>query len=83
MGVKKGLGRRHVILVHINHAEAAVAVLLWNITRTSEFRKIDVDAFGEDALHNDKLYDPDPRSPDQVLSDARQRQAAVRSTLSK
>ena len=49
----------------------------------SEFRKIDVGAFDEDALHNDKFYDPDPRSPDQVISDARQRQAVVRSTLSK
>ena len=52
----------------------------WNIM---SFRKIDVDAFDEDALHDDELYDPDPRSPDQVLNDARQRQAVVRSTLSK
>lgn len=47
------------------------------------FRKIDIDAFDEDVLQEDELYDPDPRPPAQVLSDARQRQSAVRSALSK
>ncbi|KAL4063043.1 actin-related protein 2/3 complex subunit 5 [Scleroderma yunnanense] len=47
------------------------------------YRKIDIDAFDEDVLQDDELYDPDPRPPAQVLSDARQRQSAVRSSLSR
>ncbi|KAG6336739.1 hypothetical protein ID866_2344 [Astraeus odoratus] len=47
------------------------------------FRKIDIDAFDEDILQESELYDPDPRQPAQVLSDARQKQSAVRSSLSK
>ncbi|KAI6028240.1 actin-related protein ARPC5 [Pisolithus marmoratus] len=47
------------------------------------FRKIDIDAFDEDVLQETELYEPDLRDPAQVLSDAKQKQAAVRSALSK
>jgi actin related protein 2/3 complex subunit 5 len=47
------------------------------------FRKIDVDAYDEDVLQETELYDPDPREPAQVLSDTKQKQLAVRSTLNK
>jgi len=49
----------------------------------SAFRKIDIDAYDEDVLLEDELYDIDPRDPTQVLSDAKQKQAAVRSFLAK
>ncbi len=47
------------------------------------FRKIDIDAYDEDVLHEEELYDADPREPSQVLDEAKQRQVAVRSALSK
>ncbi|PPQ64123.1 hypothetical protein CVT24_008734 [Panaeolus cyanescens] len=47
------------------------------------FRKIDVDQYDEDVLHESELYDADPRSPAEVLDDVRQRQGAVRSLLAK
>ncbi|KAH0834158.1 actin-related protein 2/3 complex subunit 5 [Lanmaoa asiatica] len=47
------------------------------------FRKIDVDAYDEDVLQETELYDPDPREPAQILSDAKQKQLAVRSALNK
>ncbi|KAG0699625.1 actin-related protein 2/3 complex subunit 5 [Suillus ampliporus] len=47
------------------------------------FRKIDIDAYDEDVLLESELCEPDPREPAQVLSDAKQKQAAVRSTLAK
>lgn len=47
------------------------------------FRKIDIDAYDEDAFLESELFDPDPRTPSQVLSDAKQKQAAVRSSLAK
>ncbi|KAG2112539.1 actin-related protein 2/3 complex subunit 5 [Suillus discolor] len=47
------------------------------------FRKIDIDAYDEDVLLDDELCEPDPRDPAQVLSDAKQKQAAVRSTLAR
>lgn len=47
------------------------------------FRKIDVDVYDEDVLQETELYDPDPREPAQVLSDAKQKQIAVRSALNK
>lgn len=43
------------------------------------FRKIDIDAFDEDALQESELYEPDPRSPSQVLSDTQKKVASVRS----
>jgi actin related protein 2/3 complex subunit 5 len=49
------------------------------------FREIDVDAYDEDVLPDSEtdLYDPDPREPTQILSDTKQKQLAVRSTLYK
>ncbi|KAG2132018.1 actin-related protein 2/3 complex subunit 5 [Suillus bovinus] len=47
------------------------------------FRKIDIDAYDEDVLLESELCEPDSRDPAQVLSDAKQKQAAVRSTLAK
>ncbi|KAF8882808.1 actin-related protein ARPC5 [Infundibulicybe gibba] len=47
------------------------------------FRKIDIDVYDEDILQESELYDADPRDPAQVLDDARQRQAAVRSSLAR
>ena len=47
------------------------------------FRKIDVDAYDEDVLQETELYDPDPRDPAQVLSDAKQKQLVVRSALNR
>ncbi|KZS88081.1 actin-related protein ARPC5 [Sistotremastrum niveocremeum HHB9708] len=47
------------------------------------FRKIDIDQYDEDLLLETDLYDPDPRDPSTVLSDAKQKAAAVRSALAK
>ncbi|KAH7924418.1 ARP2/3 complex 16 kDa subunit (p16-Arc) [Leucogyrophana mollusca] len=47
------------------------------------YRKIDIDAYDEDVLQESELCEPDPRDPAQVLSDAKQKQAAVRSSLAK
>ena len=47
------------------------------------FRKIDIDAYDEDTFLESELFEPDPRSPAQVLSDAKQKQTTVRSSLAK
>ncbi|KAF9230149.1 actin-related protein 2/3 complex subunit 5 [Melanogaster broomeanus] len=47
------------------------------------FRKIDVDAYDEDILQEIELYTPDPRNPAQVLSETKQKQVAVRTSLNK
>jgi len=47
------------------------------------FRKIDIDAYDEDAFLESELFEPDPRSPAQVLNDAKQKQTSVRSLLAK
>ena len=47
------------------------------------FRKIDIDQYDEDVLQDSELYEADPRDPSEVLDDAKQRQIAVRSFLSK
>ncbi|KIY48592.1 ARP2/3 complex 16 kDa subunit (p16-Arc) [Fistulina hepatica ATCC 64428] len=47
------------------------------------FRKIDIDAYDEDVIQDSELYEADPRDPAQVLDEAKQRQAAVRSALAK
>ncbi|KAL1677864.1 actin-related protein 2/3 complex subunit 5 [Schizophyllum commune] len=47
------------------------------------FRKIDIDAYDEDIIQESELYDADPRDPAAVLDEAKQRQVAVRSALSK
>jgi actin related protein 2/3 complex subunit 5 len=59
--------------------------LTYNIAKMSEyaFRKIDIDALDEDVLSPSDLYDPDPRGPDGVLSDAKQRSNDARGLVSK
>lgn len=47
------------------------------------FRKIDIDVYDEDAFLDSELFEPDPRAPDQVLAEAKQKQTAVRSSLAK
>jgi len=47
------------------------------------FRKIDIDQYDEDVLHDSELYEVDPRNPAEVLNDAKQRQIAVRGLLAK
>ncbi|KAG6885400.1 hypothetical protein C0993_002133 [Termitomyces sp. T159_Od127] len=47
------------------------------------FRKIDVDQYDEDVLHESEIYDTDPRDPYQVLEEAKQRQATVRTVLAR
>lgn len=49
----------------------------------ANFRKIDIDQYDEDVLLETDLYDLDPRDPATVLADAKSKQAAVRSSLSK
>jgi len=50
---------------------------------STSFRKIDIDQYDEEVLNDEDLYEVDSRDPDQVLEEARQRQAAVRSALAK
>ena len=52
-------------------------------TMDTAFRKIDIDAYDEDACLESELFEPDPRSPAQVLSDAKQKQTTVKSSLTK
>lgn len=47
------------------------------------FRKLDIDQYEEDVLLESELYEADPRDPDQVLNDAKQKALAVRSSLAK
>ena len=47
------------------------------------FRKIDIDIYDEDVLQESELYDADPRDAAQVLEEAKQRQASVRSLLAR
>ena len=47
------------------------------------YRKIDIDAFDEDVIHESELYEADPRDPSQVLADAKQKAAGVRTALAK
>jgi actin related protein 2/3 complex subunit 5 len=47
------------------------------------FRKIDIDAYDEDVLLPSDLYDPDPRGPDGVTADAKQRSNEARGQVSK
>jgi len=49
----------------------------------NSFRKIDIDAFDEEVLLESELYELDARDPTTVLSDARQKQTAVRQALSR
>ncbi|KAJ4487557.1 ARP2/3 complex 16 kDa subunit (p16-Arc)-domain-containing protein [Lentinula aciculospora] len=47
------------------------------------FRKIDIDAYDEDAIQESELYEADPRDPGQVLEEVRAKQVAARSLLAK
>lgn len=47
------------------------------------FRKIDIDQYDEDVLQEEELYEPDSRSPVQVLSETRDKANAVRGYLAK
>jgi actin related protein 2/3 complex, subunit 5 len=49
----------------------------------SAFRKIDIDIYDEDVLQESELYDADPRDASQALTDAKQKQAAVRTSLAR
>jgi len=53
------------------------------IIMDNAFRKIDIDVYDEDVLQENELYEADPRGPSQILSDAKQKQVAVRSFLAK
>lgn len=53
------------------------------IAMDQAFRKIDIDAYDEDAYLESEMVDADPRDPAQVLSDAKQKQTTVRSQLAK
>lgn len=53
------------------------------VTMDTAFRKIDIDAYDEDIFLESELFEPDPRSPAQVLSDAKQKGTTVRSSLAK
>lgn len=59
------------------------AQLVSSTSMDAAFRKIDIDQYDEDRLVPQDLYDPDPRGPDGVLADARNRSAEVRSLLSR
>ena len=47
------------------------------------FRKIDIDVLEEDVLLPSDLYDPDPRGPDGVNADAKQKSGDARGLVSK
>ena len=47
------------------------------------FRKINIDAYDEDAFQEGELYEADPRDPTTVLNDAKAKSAQVRTSLSR
>lgn len=47
------------------------------------FRKIDIDELEEDVLLPSDLYDPDPRGPDVVHAEAKQKSGEARGLVSK
>ncbi len=47
------------------------------------FRKIDIDALDEEVLLHSDLYDPDPRGPDAVNAEAKQKAGEARGLVSK
>ncbi|KAG0145206.1 hypothetical protein CROQUDRAFT_723596 [Cronartium quercuum f. sp. fusiforme G11] len=47
------------------------------------YRKIDIDLYDQDALTEHELYEHDPRSPDQMLSDAQVKTQQARSFLTR
>ncbi|KDQ16881.1 hypothetical protein BOTBODRAFT_30257 [Botryobasidium botryosum FD-172 SS1] len=49
----------------------------------NNWRRIDIDAYDEDVVHETDLYDPDPRDPATVANDAKQKATQVRSLISR
>jgi actin related protein 2/3 complex subunit 5 len=47
------------------------------------FRKIDIDIYDEDVLQESELYVADQRDASQALAEAKQKQAAVRTSLAR
>ena len=47
------------------------------------FRKIDIDQYDEDVLLPSDLYDPDPRGPEAVTAEAKQKANEARGLVSK
>ncbi|KAI0089694.1 arp2/3 complex subunit [Irpex rosettiformis] len=47
------------------------------------FRKIDIDQYDEDVLPDSELFPTDPRDPSTLLTEAKQKAAAIRNNLSK
>ncbi|CBQ71129.1 related to subunit of the Arp2/3 complex [Sporisorium reilianum SRZ2] len=45
------------------------------------FRKIDIDQYDEDAITNEELVEPFPKSADQALADAKAKSAEVRTLI--
>ena len=70
-----------------NRWDKQVQIPSWRLEKISvmsiSFRKIDIDQYDEEVLNDEDLYEVDSRDPDQILEEARQRQAAVRSALAK
>lgn len=62
-----------------------VLVCTWRLSAMAEinFRKIDIDAYDEDAFQEGELYEADPRDPMTVLNDAKVKSAQVRTSLSR
>lgn len=56
---------------------------LYTMSGEYAFRKIDIDALDEDVLLPSDLYDPDPRSPQEVGSAATQKAGEARGLVSK
>ncbi|EGG05498.1 uncharacterized protein MELLADRAFT_36782 [Melampsora larici-populina 98AG31] len=49
----------------------------------SAYRKIDIDLYDQDALKEDELYEHDPRSAEEMLSDAQSKTQQARSLLAR
>lgn len=49
----------------------------------TNFRKINVDLYDEDIFDPSELYSPDPRSPAEILQQAKGKAGMVRSMLAK
>ncbi|MBW0559116.1 hypothetical protein O181_098831 [Austropuccinia psidii MF-1] len=49
----------------------------------TNFRKIDIDAFDDDAVTEAELYAHDPRSPEEMLADAQSKTAQARAFLAR
>lgn len=73
-------------VIAFTHSTPLSSTIHYSTTPTmsdTAFRKIDIDALDEDVLSPSDLYDPDPRGPDGVLSDAKARSNEARGLVSK